>query len=79
MEMLPINNDAGQSYGYILYSTVLPHDAKNVLIIDAADLVSVILDDILIAKVDSPERNYKIVLPFLQVFVISLYLGCCCI
>ena len=41
MEMLPINNDAGQSYGYILYSTKIPKSSKKVTIHEAADRVTV--------------------------------------
>ena len=41
MEMLPINNDSGQSYGFILYTTILPKDAKTLTIYDAHDYVTV--------------------------------------
>lgn len=41
MEMLPINNQSGQSYGYTLYATKISKDAKKVLIYDARDRVTV--------------------------------------
>ena len=37
MEDLPINNNAGQSYGYVLYRTTISSNVKSVEIRDLRD------------------------------------------
>ena len=41
MELLPINNNSGQSYGYILYATQISKDAKIASVYDVADRMTV--------------------------------------
>ena len=41
MEMLPINKNSGQSYGFTLYATKISRGAKKVYIYDAVDRITV--------------------------------------
>eukprot|EP00794_Sanderia_malayensis_P010739 gene10739-11888_t len=66
MEMLPINRNAGQSYGYTLYSTSLSNEAKVVTIFDAADRVTVILNDEILNDIDTFHKRHVVKLPSLK-------------
>ena len=51
MEMLPINDNAGQSYGYIVYKTEVKQTGKELVITNARDFVVVSLTVFLICFV----------------------------
>lgn len=44
MEQLPINNNGGQGYGFILYQTELPHYPKEIVMEQVLDRAQVQLD-----------------------------------
>ncbi|KAL9963399.1 hypothetical protein ACROYT_G026909 [Oculina patagonica] len=53
MEQLPINNNGGQGYGFILYQTELPHLPKEIVIEQVLDRAQVLLDNLLIYTYDA--------------------------
>ena len=58
MEMLPINNKAGQSYGYIVYEKVVPHSVEFLKVKKVGDYARVLMNGRLIHT--NPEGYHDI-------------------
>lgn len=58
MEQLPINNDGGQGYGFILYQTELSQSPKKIVIEKVLDRAQVLLDSLPIHTYDA-SLEYK--------------------
>lgn len=58
MEQLPINNNGGQGYGFILYQTELPHYPKEIVMEQILDRAQILLDSVLIQTYDA-SMGYK--------------------
>lgn len=50
MEQLPINNNGGQGYGFILYQTELPHYPKEIVMEQVLDRAQVQLDHLFVKQ-----------------------------
>ncbi|XP_020904046.1 beta-galactosidase-1-like protein 3 isoform X2 [Exaiptasia diaphana] len=58
MEKLRINNNGGQSYGYVVYRTWLPHGAKELHIEKFRDWAQIMVGSKLLATLDSTDFDY---------------------
>jgi len=66
MEMLPINKNSGQSYGFTLYATKISKGAKKVYIYDAVDRITVIVNGVIVRDVESLREKFDVTLPTLK-------------